>query len=347
MRRPFLPLVQALLLSAIVAAGSATAADVAGAADHPQVKRVQGSSIYFRSAADFDALKLATGKVEWSGAEGKVKPFPSVTAEGKRLTNYYRLPSGIGVLEALRNYEQDLREAGFKILFSGRGEAVETVGYNNQIAREVYGMRGTYGSAEEKAQWPFQETDESQAAYLSARRSGDGGELFVSVYLVANKHDQWLQLPLGITLARVDVVEVRAREQRMELVSSKEMAGEIGRNGRVALYGIEFDFDSARLRPESAATLAEIARLLKEQPKLSLLVVGHTDSAGGFEYNRKLSQQRAESVVADLVGRGVGAARLFPVGVGFAAPVAANTSEEGRAKNRRVELVDMAGGRAK
>lgn len=335
------------LATLLATAAPSAAADVAGSADHPLVKRVTGSEIFFGKTTDFDKLKLSLGKIEWNGAEAKVKPYQSATVEGKTRTNYYKVPDKIGVLEVLRNYEQDLKEAGFEILHRGQGEEIETPGYNNQIAREIYGMSGNYGTPEEKAQWPFQHTDEKMAGYLAAKKSGENGDIYASVYIVPNQHNKWLDIPVDRTLVRLDICEVKAREQRMELVKSEEMASQIALNGRIALYGILFDFDKATLRPDSEPTLAEIARLLKEKPELNVLVVGHTDASGSFEYNRGLSQKRAESVVADLAAKGISKERLFPVGVAFASPVATNTTEDGKAKNRRVELVDMAGGKAK
>ena len=335
-----------LVLGLSILAGMAKAADAPGSADPPGLKRFDGASILFQSKADYDAFKLALEKVEWSGAEAKVKPFRSLPVEGRRITTYYRLPAQVGVLEALRNYEQELRDAGYEILHSGIGEAIETVSYNNQIAREVYGMRGTYGTPEEKVQWPFQHTDEAKAGYFTARSTGaDGRERYVSGYFVVNTHDRWLDLPVDTTLARIDLIESKPRTQRMVLVKSAEMAESIGRNGRIALYGIEFAHDSAEVQASADALLQEIAKLMREQPALSVLVVGHTDTSGSFDYNRGLSQRRAEAVVAKLAGLGVARARLFPVGVGFAAPLASNLDEEGRARNRRVELVDLAGGK--
>jgi len=334
-----------IALGVAISVATSPAADVAGSADHALIKRVTGSEIFFSSQADFGQLTLALGKIEWSGAEAKVKPFESTKVEGKLLTNYYKVPEKILVLEAFRNYEQELRDGGFEILFSGQGEEVETVGYNNQIAREVLQMKGTYGTPAEKAQWPFQHTEESKAAYIAARKKGETGEVYVSVYLVSNTHNNWLDIPVDRTLVRLDVCELKAREQRMELVKSEEMASEISLNGRIALYGILFDFDKATLRPDSEPTLAEIAKLLSEKANLNVLVAGHTDASGGFDYNQKLSQQRAESVVADLIRRGISRERLFPVGVSYASPVANNNTDDGRAKNRRVELVDMAGGK--
>lgn len=112
--------------------------------------------------------------------------------------------------------------------------------------------------------------------------------------------------------------------------------------GHVAVYGIHFDTGLAVLKPESAAALAEISKLLQADPQLKVHVVGHTDNVGGMEKNMKLSQDRAEAVVAALTrDYGVAAARLRPSGVGPLVPVATNRDEAGRAKNRRVELVEQ------
>jgi OOP family OmpA-OmpF porin len=98
----------------------------------------------------------------------------------------------------------------------------------------------------------------------------------------------------------------------------------------------------AEIKPESAATLAEIAKMLRVTAGKRFLIVGHTDNQGGLEYNSSLSKRRAEAVVNALTKQyGVNAQAIFPVGVGMAAPVAPNTEESGRAKNRRVEVVAM------
>jgi OOP family OmpA-OmpF porin len=128
----------------------------------------------------------------------------------------------------------------------------------------------------------------------------------------------------------------------MVAVDASEMEKQIASMGRVALYGILFDFNRTEVKPESDAALAEIAKLLANRATLNVLVVGHTDSVGSFESNRTLSQRRADAIVAALVSRHrIAPQRLFPVGVSFASPVATNSTEEGRAKNRRVELVEM------
>ena len=110
--------------------------------------------------------------------------------------------------------------------------------------------------------------------------------------------------------------------------------------GHVAVEGIYFETGKSELKPESAQAIAEVAKLLKENAGLKLYVVGHTDNVGALEGNMKLSQDRAQSVVQALVRtHGLEAARLKAYGDGPYAPVASNDSEDGRAKNRRVELV--------
>jgi outer membrane protein OmpA-like peptidoglycan-associated protein len=144
----------------------------------------------------------------------------------------------------------------------------------------------------------------------------------------------------GHSIVLLDVVESAPMETKMVTVDAGTMAKDVATTGHVALYGIYFDHDKSDIKPESAPTIQEIAKFLKQDPKLTLYVVGHTDNVGGYEYNMGLSQRRAASVVKELTSKhGVQPARLKPAGTGPLAPVAPNDTEEGRAKNRRVELV--------
>ena len=132
------------------------------------------------------------------------------------------------------------------------------------------------------------------------------------------------------TIAQVVTLEVKAREQKIVVVQAGELAQSINANGKIALYGVYFDLDKIELTPESKPQVDEIAALLKTDPALKLIVVGHTDNQGAAAHNIELSKKRAEAVAAD---------RLLAQGMGSAAPVASNDSDTGRAKNRRVELV--------
>jgi outer membrane protein OmpA-like peptidoglycan-associated protein len=120
---------------------------------------------------------------------------------------------------------------------------------------------------------------------------------------------------------------------------SGELRKDLAATGRARLYGILFDTDSARLRGESLPTLDEVVRLLGTEPTWKLTIEGHTDSTGTLAHNQTLSEQRAASVKAYLVSKGIAAERLSSVGFGQSKPVADNATELGRAQNRRVELV--------
>jgi outer membrane protein OmpA-like peptidoglycan-associated protein len=120
---------------------------------------------------------------------------------------------------------------------------------------------------------------------------------------------------------------------------SGELRKGLAATGRVRLYGILFDTDSARIRGESLPTLDEVVALLASEPSWMLTIEGHTDASGAAPHNQSLSEQRAVSVRDYLVGKGVAAARLATAGFGQSKPVADNATELGRAQNRRVELV--------
>lgn len=118
-----------------------------------------------------------------------------------------------------------------------------------------------------------------------------------------------------------------------------DMKTALDTDGRVQLHGILFDLDKATLQPESTKQLQQVVSLLKGNPDLKLEVQGHTDDQGPEDYNLKLSQKRAETVVAYLELFGIETGRLSPRGYGESRPIADNTTGENRAKNRRVELV--------
>ena len=105
------------------------------------------------------------------------------------------------------------------------------------------------------------------------------------------------------------------------------------------LRGVNFDFNKATIRPDAKVILDEAATILKRNPDARVNVDGYTDSIGTKEYNQKLSERRATSVVDYLGAQGVDRSRLTPRGFGESNPVDSNKTKEGRAKNRRVELL--------
>jgi len=162
---------------------------------------------------------------------------------------------------------------------------------------------------------------------------------WVNGKITKDGQEVWVQAEKGNGLIWLRIVEKKAMEQFIQ-VDAAAMGGDLKSTGHVAVYGIYFDTNKAEVKPESKVALEEIAKLLKQNPALKLKVVGHTDLTGVLEANMKLSQARAEAVVQALVSQhGIVASRLKGYGVGPLAPVATNDTDEGRGKNRRVDLV--------
>jgi OOP family OmpA-OmpF porin len=172
----------------------------------------------------------------------------------------------------------------------------------------------------------------------------DDDQMAVYVVRMPNK-EIWVEAYVSTFLRRtgvyyLTVVEKKAFEAKASLLPAEEMKKEIEAEGHVALY-INFDFDKADIKPESQPIVNEIVTLLRNNPSLNLTVEGHTDNVGTLAYNKQLSEARAKSVVAALTSQGIEARRLKAAGFGQEKPISDNSTDEGRAKNRRVELVKM------
>ncbi len=154
--------------------------------------------------------------------------------------------------------------------------------------------------------------------------------------------EYWIHVSTGSVPLHgfVTVLEKQAMQSALAFVDAAAMKKELDANGRVALY-INFDLDKATLRPDAQPTVDEINKLLLADSSLKLSIEGHTDGTGGAEHNRALATARARSVLGALVGLGVDPTRLASKGFGADKPIADNSTDQGRAKNRRVELVKI------
>ena len=184
--------------------------------------------------------------------------------------------------------------------------------------------------------------------YQNAARAVGGKILFdngrvTTIRLTKGDKELWLDVaPYQGYEYDLTIIEKEAMKQEVA-IDAAAMASSIADTGSVAIYGINFDTASSVIKPDSEPAIDEIAKLLTNNPTLKVYIVGHTDMVGDAASNVKLSQARAQSVITALVTKhGIAASRLIAFGNGPYAPIASNKTDEGRAKNRRVELVEIA-----
>lgn len=299
------------LALALITHSTAGAEEPPGSADYGDIGRYEGSEIIEYRVEDYGTTVFATGPVQKdSDAEST-----TLGVEGRITRILYQVPTGVSALEVFRNFESRASGINYEIVFSGGPEEIRDYtfkyGHPVEILREPEIGNGIH--------------------YFLAQKEVSGAMNYLAVLVAPHGGGQG---------TRVGLIAAETKPMALQMVDAKQMQLSLQETGRVALYGIYFDHDSATIKPESKPTLDEIAALLNDEPELHIIVVGHTDYVGGFEYNMGLSQRRAKAVHDALVADyGIARGRLSSDGVGYLAPIATNESEDGRALNRRVELV--------
>ena len=324
----------------------AQVSDVKGSKDHPMVSRYAGSIVIGYDFRKFDEFVIPLGPLKRVEV-GKTtfEPSKSQRVEGRATRILYVGPQDRSPLEIVRNYEMELKKNGFDVLYTcaaaqcGEKDGWLATFYFYPVGKQLSQTPPPHTGRQVGQVSEYAFSSPVNQRYLAMKRSRPEGDVYVSVYVATNRathHKETQDHPLIL----LDVIDAVPIETGMVTIDAAAMAKDISSSGHVALYGIYFDTDKADLKPESQPTLEEIAKLLKQDAALKLHIVGHTDNVGAFDYNLGLSERRAAAVVKGLTAtHGIAAARLRPAGVGMLAPVAPNDNEDGRSKNRRVELV--------
>jgi OOP family OmpA-OmpF porin len=173
-----------------------------------------------------------------------------------------------------------------------------------------------------------------RAGYTMVYDSGDYGDF------TGRMGKTWFQIEIGGGGAIRETIVKEITLTQDVVANAAELSASLTTSGHSVVNGILFDTGKAEVKPESAAALQEVVKLLQQDPKLRIYVVGHTDNVGALAANLELSKRRAAAVVQVLTAQfGVAAARLEPFGAGPCAPIASNETEDGRSSNRRVEIV--------
>jgi OmpA-OmpF porin, OOP family len=302
-------------------------ADAPGGKDHPLISRYAGSWLAGYENKEFDAVSIPSGP----------QAVQAAAVEGRVTRLYYLAPAGRSVLEVQRNYEQALEKAG-----ATRRDSCAAPACGERALGAFDGSRGKqvstgevdgYSAVTMIDQW----LDRDSLRWWYGTVSSGGTVVHVSVVsakqglvVMADKH----------VATVVQIVEPKAMQGGQVTVDAAALARGLQAEGKIALYGVFFDTGKSDVKPESKPQLDEMAKLLQSNAALRVHVVGHTDNQGTLDGNLALSRARAQAVVEALVKTyKVNAQRLSAAGVASYAPVASNSNEAGRARNRRVELV--------
>lgn len=295
--------------------------DIRGSKDHQLISRFPGSYIKFYSYSDFNTYLLPLGKVVKDRALKKKKPLSERVLEGKVTRITYFCPRNKSTLEIYRNYEQELKAKKFKKVFSGHGMELEEK--KNYWASTIY---SNYGGKNHLRGNP------ADHWYISA--SIQKGECFTVI--AVNVSRGWHKWPV----AHVDIIECRKLKADKIKIDSEYLKNSLDNHGHLVIRGLLFNYNTTDIKPGSDLAVNKIALFLKQNPDVKLYIVGHTDSTGSLRYNMELSLKRAQKVVYILTQKhNIAPERLEAHGVAHLAPITGNSSDEGRALNRRVEIV--------
>ncbi len=313
----------------MIAMSSLSAKDEPGAKDPSGLKRYEGSEIIGYRGPKFDEFLLPLGKPTDFGDNPKYAKSMPIMGKVTRLT--YVAPQGRSSAEVLLNYKQEFEKMNAITVFEKKQGEPGWFGptFDKACQEEKLGQILAYNEAEERVL--VMKTADSSPTYHV---------LFVTAYKDGIIPERLKgRVTKDQVLVHLQTIAPDVMEEKMVFVNAAAMANSLESTGLVVLYGLLFDTDKDTMQPASQATLDEIVKLLQSQSGLSVHVVGHTDNEGKPDYNLALSQRRATSIVRALTQAGVSSSRLSSFGCGPFSPVDSNDSEDGRQKNRRVELV--------
>ncbi len=284
-----------------------------------------GASVQtFSEELPFHAYNLPLGPF----ADGEI---PTLVAEGPFTRGVWRIKTANGsTLQVTDSLRQQLERMGFELLFEC--DTQRCGGFDFRFGTDVIAE-------------PKMHVDLGDFRFLSAQRLGGARPEYLSLLVSGSSDFAYVQMTRigfdaagGLDLAASP--ETPAADRMASGLESGSIADKLLRTGSVALDDLIFRSGSADLGDTTFASLAEIAGFLKDRPGAGLALVGHTDAVGSLEANIALSRRRAQSVRARLVSQfGVPQGQVSADGVGYLAPRASNATEEGRARNRRVEAV--------
>jgi len=301
--------------------------DIDGSKDYPTISRFEGAVIEFYKETKWGSYKLPVndkGIVDWGNPKA---------LEGKVTRIQYTVSKDNNSDFVLHNYKAAFKQSGYDILIAIANEELGVSDRPHQWTEMYYVAGGYYnGIGNEKFglgfQWPSWNNNQ---CFIVAKGHENDKDIYAIVFAIVDAN---------YTLITQDIIEVEAVETGAVTVDN--ISEDITKKGHIAIYDIHFETGKSMIKPESAEALKTIADYIVAHSEKKFYIVGHTDNTGDFSANQSLSEERAKSVMNDLLTNySVNTEQLGAYGVSSLAPVASNQTDEGKAKNRRVEIVEQ------
>ncbi len=302
--------------------------DIEGAKDYPTISRFKGSVIEFYKETKWGSYALPvneSGKLDWKNPQ---------KLEGKVTRIQYSASTDNSSEFILNNYKNAFAKAGYTVLIAIANEELGDSERPHTWFDRYYAAGGYYDglnnikfgrSSLEFPSW------KGNHCFVAAKNFDGEKEIYAMVYAV--EADNYV-------LITQDIVEVERVETGFVTVDN--LTNDITLKGHSTLCGLYFEVGKATIMPQSNTSLQAIAHYIDANPTKKFYIVGHTDNTGNFASNMTLSEERAKSVMAELISKyNLKEEQLKAYGVSSLSPVASNSTEEGRAKNRRVEIVEQ------
>lgn len=304
--------------------------------DNPLVSRFEGATMHLHHESEYDAVTLPNASVPRSnysagGVNIEAAQDAVVSLEGRTSWISYQAPDDKSTLEILHNYQSALTQDGFDVVFSCHQQSECGPGIGRYVRNIVF-PDGYWSRSSMSIRPGYVLRGDTRA--MLAQRIDDHGTVHIFLYLDDDS------TPPAIHQVVVESETMQTGQVETGVRTASELQEALDTEGRAIVEGIYFEFDSAEILPESSAALEQMATLMNDTPDIHIYIVGHTDSQGSLDYNRDLSTRRAEAVLQALTDDyDIDSARMAAHGVASLAPIASNSAEDGRAMNRRVELV--------
>ena len=298
--------------------------DINGAKDNPLISRFSNSYIGYYNTVKWDTYILPVSKIKNKGGE---KDWDKkLKLEGKVNRIQYTTDKKNNASFVYANYLSALKKSNWEILFSGAGDnelGNESYEWQFYMFQEGLGLDDKFGS-----KYGFRGNN---YAYIAAKFEGNDISYYAMIYIIEKDN---------FTMINQDIITLKNPD--LGLVTAKLLTEKIDKKGHLALDGIFFKTGKATLTEKSVPALKNISKYLNSYKSKKYFIVGHTDNVGNFAANMALSEARAKAVMKELISKyGVSSKQLKAYGVANLSPMVSSTTDEGKAKNRKVEIVEQ------